>query len=101
MGAETSVYITISLMALLVYGTRIAGTELMTMFRMTPKVEAVLKSMAASVLIAIVASECARGGLRESAAILAAAITMALSKNSLAAMTTGVAVAASYTWFYG
>ncbi len=100
MGANTSIYVAISLMALFVYGTRIAGTELMTMFRMTPKVEAVLKAMATSVLIAIVASEVTSGGLRQSVAILVTAITMALSKNSLAAMTAGVAVAASYTWAY-
>ncbi|NNF80793.1 MAG: hypothetical protein HKN05_22450 [Rhizobiales bacterium] len=53
--------------------------------------------MASSVLVAIVISECARGGLRESLAVLAAICVMVLVRNAYAAMSAGVAAAAAFT----
>ena len=89
---------TIVLMALTVYVTRIAGSELMSRFAMTPRLEAMLKTMAASVLVAIVVSECASGGLRDSLAVGAAALVMLVTRNAYAAMTAAVAAAASLSF---
>lgn len=88
----------IALMALVVYGTRIAGSELMRFVSMTPQIEAMLKTMASSVLVAIVVSECARGGVRASAAVAVAALAMVLVRSSYAAMAAGVATAAAYSF---
>ncbi len=97
MDASTFGYGTIALMALVVYATRVAGSELMSYVAMTPRIEAMLKTMASSVLVAIVVSECARGGLRESVAVLAAICAMLVFRNAYAAMTAGVATAAAFT----
>ena len=99
MDASAFGYGATALMALVVYATRIAGAELMTIVAMTPRIEAMLKTMAASVLVAIVVSECARGGVRESLAVLAAICTMLAFRNAYAAMSAGVAAAAAYTFF--
>lgn len=96
-GNAASSYAAILLMALVVYATRVAGAELMTMIRITPRIEAFLKSMATSVLVAIVAAEMARGSLRESAAILGAAAVMLLTRKPMAAISAGVAIAAVYS----
>ena len=89
---------TIVLMALTVYVTRIAGSELMSRIAMTARLEAMLRTMAGSVLVAIVVSECARGGLRESLAVVAAATVMLVSRNAYAAMTAGVGAAAALSF---
>ena len=101
MSAETAAWLTIFMMALAIYGTRVAGVELMALFPMTPRLEAFLKSMALSVLVAIVTTALARGGLRESAAVLAAAIVIMISKSAFAAISAGLLVAAAISWFAG
>lgn len=98
MGADVFVFVGIGLMALVVYGTRIAGAELMTTIRMTPRIKAFLNAMAMSVLVAIVASEVARNGLRESAAIVSAIIVMAIWRSAIGAMLAGMLLAAAWTW---
>ncbi|MCP5082172.1 MAG: AzlD domain-containing protein [Alphaproteobacteria bacterium] len=98
MDASVFGYGTIALMALVVYATRIAGSELMSHVAMTPRIEAVLKTMASSVLVAIVVSECARGGMRTSLAVLAAICVMLVVRNAYAAMSAGVAIAAACTF---
>ena len=98
MDASAFGYGTIVLMALVVYATRIAGSELMSYVTMTPRIEAMLRTMAASVLVAIVVSECARGGVRESVAVLAAICAMLVSRNAYVAMTAGVVTAAAFTF---
>ena len=84
-------------MALVVYATRVTGSEIMSRISMTPRIETMLRTMASSVLVAIVVSECARGGLREGLAVLAAALVMVASRSAYGAMAAGVAVAAAYT----
>ncbi len=98
MDASVPGYATIAAMALTVYVTRIAGSELMSRIAMTARLEAMLKTMAASVLVAIVVSECARGGARDSLAVVAAAALMLATRNPYAAMTAGVAVAAAFSF---
>lgn len=101
MDASLSGLLVIVMMGLLVYATRIAGSELMSLFQMTPRLEAVLKAMASSVLVAIVVSECARGSFRVSAAVAVASITMLVFRNALAAMVGGVMTAAVLSFMYG
>ncbi len=96
--ALLSVYGTIGLIAFVLLATRTIGGELMTLWTMTPRLEAVLKAMGGSVLVAIVAAECARGGLRTGMAVLIAAAVMALSRRPLLAIALGMAGAAAGTW---
>ncbi|WP_282607747.1 AzlD family protein [Pelagibius sp. Alg239-R121] len=98
MSAEANAYLTIFLMAAVTYGTRIAGAELMTLIRITPRIEAFLKSMAVSVMVAIVASAVAQSGFRENTATLVAAAVMAVTRSSIAAVTAGMVVAAAWNW---
>mgnify|MGYP001826753615 CR=1 FL=1 len=91
-------FLVIAAMGLTVYATRIAGSELMSLFNMTPRLEAVLKAMASSVLVAIVVSECARGSLRTSAAVAVASIVMLAFRNPLIAMSGGVVTAAAVSF---
>ncbi len=98
MDASALSYATIAAMAVTVYLTRIAGSELMSRITMTARLEAMLKTMAASVLVAIVVSECAHGGLRDSLAVAAAAALMLATRNPYAAMTAGVAAAAALSF---
>ncbi|MBL4892745.1 MAG: AzlD domain-containing protein [Rhizobiaceae bacterium] len=98
MDADIYIYLVIISMGIMVYATRIAGSELMSMFQITPRIEAILKSMAMSVLVAIVVSECMRGGLRECTAVLFAVVAMLVFKNSLIAMAIGIITAAAYSF---
>lgn len=98
MDADLYIYLVIVTIGIMVYATRIAGSELMSMFQMTPRIEAILKSMATSVLVAIVVTECMRGGLRESTAVTFAVIAMLFSKNSLVAMAIGIMTAAAFSY---
>lgn len=97
MDANTSAYLTICLIALIVFTTRILGAELMNLFQLTPRMETFLRSMALSVFVAIVASAAASNGPRESIAILIAAAIMYLSKSAMAAMFAGVIFAAAWS----
>lgn len=101
MDASMTGIFVIVVIGLVVYATRIAGSEFMSLFEMTPRLEAVLKSMASSVLVAIVVSECARGSFRVGAAVLAAALTMLVLKNPLLAMSSGVVTAAAFSFMHG
>ncbi|MEM8689580.1 MAG: AzlD domain-containing protein [Pseudomonadota bacterium] len=98
MDASALSYLTIAAMAVTVYVTRIAGSELMSRIAMTVRLETMLKTMAASVLVAIVVSECARGGTRDSLAVAAAAALMLTTRNPYAAMTAGVGAAATLSF---
>lgn len=98
MSAEATAYLTIFLMAAVTYGTRIVGAELMTFFRITPRIEVLLKSMAISVMVAIVASAIAQSGFRENTATLVAAAVMATTRSSIGAVTAGMLVAAAWSW---
>ncbi len=98
MDASLYGFFIIILMGLVVYATRVAGSELMSLFDLTPRLEAILKAMASSVLVAIVVSECARGDLRVAAAVTVASITMLAFKNPLIAMSGGIVTAAAFSF---
>ena len=101
MDANILGFLVIALMGVVIYATRIAGSEVMSLFDMTPRLEAILKSMASSVLVAIVVSECVRGNLRVGAAIAVASITMLVFRNPLVAMSAGMICAAAFTFSHG
>ncbi len=98
MDASLYGFFIIILMGLIVYATRVAGSELMSLFDLTPRLEAILKAMASSVLVAIVVSECASGDLRVAAAVTVASITMLAFKNPLIAMSGGIVTAAAFSF---
>lgn len=100
MDASLAGFLVILIMGLVVYVTRIAGSELMNLFAMTARLEAILKAMASSVLVAIVVSECARGSLRVSAAVAVAGLAMLMFRNPLVAMSSGVATAAAFSFLH-
>lgn len=101
MDANTSAYLTIIFIAAIVFLNRVLGAELMGFFPMTPRLEAFLKSMALSVFVAIVASAVASNGLRESAAVIVAAVVMIFTKSALGAMVAGVIAAAAWSGMMG
>lgn len=98
MNPEIAAFAAIGLMAMVIYGTRAGGAALMSFFRLTPRLEVFLKSLAISVLAAIVASALARGGLRDAAAVAMAALVLLLCRNQIAAIAAGVALAAGLFW---
>ncbi|MEM7170531.1 MAG: AzlD domain-containing protein [Pseudomonadota bacterium] len=98
---DLAIYGAIVMMALVIYAMRIAGGELMSLFSMTPRLKAVLTAMATAVLIAIVAAECARGGLRPSSAVLVAAAGMVITKSPLFSIALAMTLAGLARWLMG
>ena len=68
---------------------------------MSASVERFLQNLSLSVIAALVASMLARGGLREAAAVAAAALVMVTLRKSIWAMGAGMAVAALWTFLAG
>lgn len=94
-------YLLIFLISAVVYFTKITGAELMSLFDMTPRLEAVLRAMATSVLLAIVVTAVAGGALREGASVGIAASVMLASGNALVAMSSGILTAALFSMLGG
>jgi branched chain amino acid efflux pump len=82
------------LLSLVTFATRIGGVWIMSNVPITPRIEAFLKYMAASVLIAIVVPATLSGSARIWVAVAAAVVTMAASGSALGAMLIGTALAA-------
>ncbi len=94
MPAELDTYLAIALMAGVTLATRVLGALAMSRVRTTPTVVGFLESLSSSVIVAMVATIVAQGGLRDAAAVVAAAVVMLAFKSPMAAMVTGVACAA-------
>jgi uncharacterized membrane protein len=95
MGGDGPMLVAILGMALVTYLTRAGGVLLMGVVRITPRVEAFLRHLSSSVLVALVVPAVLES--RESATFVAVAATvlvMALSRQLVAAMLTGVVAAA-------
>ena len=84
----------VMLMALVTLATRLGGVWIMSKVAMTPRVEAFLKAMAASVFISIVVPSTLSASPRIWLAVAAAMAAMAVMRNLLAAMLIGTACAA-------
>ena len=74
--------------------TRIGGVWIMSYVAISPRIEAFLKYMAASVLISIVVPATLAATPRMWFAVGAAALVMIATRNALGAMVTGAVVAA-------
>lgn len=99
MDAETAVGEATALLAILgmagvTYLSRIGGLWTMAFVPITPRVEAALKALSGSVLVALVVPATLQGGRDFAVAVGLAVVLMALTGRSLLAMTGGVAAAA-------
>jgi uncharacterized membrane protein len=72
------------------YLTRVAGLFLISRIRPTPRVEAFLRHVPASILVAIIVPNLVQGTLSEVMAAGCAAVVAALTRNLVAALFTGV-----------
>jgi len=91
---DVSATLAVMLMALVTLAMRVGGVWIMSKVAMTPRVEAFLKAMAASVFISIVVPSTLSASPRIWLAVAAAMAVMALTRSSLAAMVIGMACAA-------
>lgn len=94
MVAEGAALAAIAGMALVTYATRAGGIVLMRSVPITPRVEAFLRHLSSSVLVAMVAPAAATGDPAALAAIGAALAVMLATRQLIPAMTAGVASAA-------
>ena len=94
MVSEAAAVGAVLVMVLVTFATRVAGVWVMSHFAITPRIEAFLKSMGSSVLIAIVVPATVAGTPRLWLAVAAAGIVMAATRNSLVAMIVGTVAAA-------
>ena len=83
-------------MAAATYLSRVAGLWIMALVPLSPRVERALKALSGSVLVALVLPAALAGDVGLKLGVVAAALLMARSGNSLASMLLGVAVAAGY-----
>ncbi len=94
MVGEGAALLAIAGMALVTYATRAGGVLLMGLVPITPRVEAFLRHLSSSVLVALVAPAALRGEAAALVAVGAAALVMAATRHLIAAMSAGVAGAA-------
>lgn len=89
----------IAVMGLVTLATRVGGASLMRYVPLTPAVEGFLASLSSSVIVALIVTVLARGGLRELAAVACAVAIMWLARSPALAMAAGVTAAAVwYAW---
>jgi uncharacterized membrane protein len=82
------------LFAAVTAATRLSGVFLMSYVRITPRVEAFLKSMSISVLISIVAASAWSAGPRLWLVVGTAALVMVATRSAVGAMLAATALAA-------
>jgi len=95
MVGDATAVVTVILLALVTLATRFAGVGIMSYVTITPRIEAFLKYMATSVLIAIVAPATLNASPRIWVAVAAAVIVMIATRSALGAMLVGTALAAA------
>ena len=92
---NVSAVVAILLLTLVTVTTRVSGVWIMSHVRITPRIEAFLKCMAASVLISIVVSATLAATPRIWLAVAAAVVVMIVTRSALAAMLIGTGFAAA------
>jgi uncharacterized membrane protein len=95
MGEHATAIVAVVLMTLVTMATRFSGVWIMSFVAITPRIEAFLKSLAVSVVIAIVVPATLHASPRIWLAVAAAVIVMALTRSALGAMLVGAALAAA------
>ena len=83
-------------MGLVTYGTRIGGILLMARVTFSPRVEAFLRYLSGSVLVAVVVPPVIQTGPTAWLAVTAALVTMLTSRHTLLSLIVGMATAAGY-----
>lgn len=96
-----SAWLAILLVSGVTLASRLSGPILMARLPMSATVERFLQNLSLSVIAALVASMLMRGGLREAAAVTAAALVMIVFRKSIWAMGAGMLVAAAWTFVAG
>jgi uncharacterized membrane protein len=91
---DVSAVTAIALMTLVTFTTRAAGVWIMSYVAITPRVQAFLKYMAASVLISIVVPAALASMPRIWLAVGAAAVAMIVTRSAPTAMLVGATLAA-------
>lgn len=86
-------------MALVTYGTRVGGLWFVGFMPMSARLEAFLRYLAGSVLVALVVPATVRGGPAAFVAVAAALAAMLLIRRSLPAIALGILAAALYRAF--
>lgn len=81
-------------MTAVTYATRIGGVMLMRLVPITPRVEAFLRHLSSSVLVALVVPAVLRGDLAGYVAVAVSMATMVALRNAVGAMALGVLAAA-------
>lgn len=94
MVGEGAALLAIAGMALVTYATRAGGVLLMGLVPITPRVEAFLRHLSSSVLVALVVPAALKGDPAALVAVAAAGLVMAVTRQMIAAMAAGVAGAA-------
>jgi len=94
MVSEATAIGAVLLLMLVTIATRVGGVWIMSYVAITPRIEAFLKYMATSVLIAIVAPATLNASARIWVAVAAAVIVMVATRSALGAMLVGTALAA-------
>ncbi|WP_300012290.1 AzlD domain-containing protein [uncultured Roseobacter sp.] len=90
-------WLAIIVIASTVFALRYSGFALMKRVQITPKLELFLEKMSVSVLVAIVASSFATGGIRTITAVVIGLSVMMIWRSPIVAMLVGIAVAAIWT----
>lgn len=82
-------------MACVTYACRVSGVVMMSRLRVTPRVERALRAMPGSIIVATAVPVGVASGLPGIAGLLAAGITMALTRFELAAILAGIGTVAA------
>ncbi|MCJ8142438.1 AzlD domain-containing protein [Ancylobacter sp. A5.8] len=97
----TDALLVIFAMALVTYGTRAGGIWLVGFMPMSPRLEAFLRYLAGSVLVALVVPATVRGGAAAFVAVGVTLLAMVVVRRGLVAMALGILAAALYRAFMG
>jgi uncharacterized membrane protein len=99
--SESMALLAIAGMALVTMATRVAGVAIMRFVPITPRVEAFLRALASSVLVALVTPALLRGEVAAAGAVGVAGLVMALTRQAVLAMLAGVLFAALWRQWAG
>ncbi len=91
---EVAAPIAVVVMCLTTYLTRIGGLVVMSWFVITPRVKRTLEALTGSTLVAMVTPATVHGDGAILTALMVSAVVMVVTKNTLAAMISGVVSAA-------
>lgn len=91
---DAEALLVIAAMAVLTYATRAGGLLVMAFVPLSPRLEAFLRHLSGSVLVAIIVPAVATSGLAAIVAVIAAVLVMRRTSNALLAMAVGIGLAA-------